>query len=191
MRRIGTLMKLMTWNDWNPYQNIAPWTVASVFAGCLILSFILEGKSARKMGGTYKAAIGYWSGLLIFYIFTILCATLFGRSVSGKHMIRPEPFWSIRAALQTGKWIYWYYIAGNILLFVPFGYILPHIVLAGRTSSVIITILSSLLFSCIIEIIQYITGTGLCEADDLIHNTIGGEIGSIIWLSVSSIKKIE
>lgn len=178
----------MTWNDWNPYQNIAPWAVAAVFAGCLILSFVLEGKSARKMDETYKTAIGYWSGLLIFYTFTILCATLFGRSVSGEHMIRPEPFWSIRAALQTGKWIYWYYIVGNILLFVPFGYILPHILPARRIPTVIITMLSSLLFSCIIETIQYVTGTGLCETDDLIHNTIGGGIGSIIWLGISGIK---
>jgi glycopeptide antibiotics resistance protein len=41
------------------------------------------------------------------------------------------------------------------------------------------------MFSAAIEITQYFTGRGLCEFDDVFHNTLGACIGFIIWKKLS------
>lgn len=69
----------------------------------------------------------------------------------------------------------------NILFFVPFGLLFPQ----KKWWTVLIT---SLVFSTVIEAIQYIGGFGLCELDDVICNTLGALIGYWIWQSVTKIK---
>ena len=47
-------------------------------------------------------------------------------------------------------------------------------------------------FSVLIEVIQYITGFGIAEFDDVFGNTIGGWIGVVgawMWLSKNEIKQ--
>ena len=62
-------------------------------------------------------------------------------------------------------------IIRNIWLFIPLGTIVYRLFTKYRFLVV------PALFSCIIELIQFITGTGLCEIDDVISNGIGGAIG--------------
>ena len=69
----------------------------------------------------------------------------------------------------------------NILFFVPFGLLFP--VKKFRT-----VLLTSLAFSMLIEVIQYIGGFGLCEIDDVICNTLGALIGYWIWQGAMKIK---
>lgn len=59
----------------------------------------------------------------------------------------------------------------NIWLFVPLGAILY------RLFPKRIILLVPLAFSMMIEIIQYFSGTGFCEFDDIISNGLGGVIG--------------
>lgn len=44
---------------------------------------------------------------------------------------------------------------------------------------------AALAFSVFIEATQYFTGRGLCEFDDVFHNTLGACIGFIIWKKLS------
>lgn len=69
----------------------------------------------------------------------------------------------------------------NILFFVPFGLLFP--VKKWRT-----VLLTSLVFSLVIEAVQYIGGFGLCELDDVICNTLGAMIGYWILKGVMKIK---
>ena len=62
-------------------------------------------------------------------------------------------------------------ILKNIWLFIPLGAILYKQYPSPRT------LLTPFLLSITIELIQYFTGTGLCEVDDVISNSIGGAIG--------------
>ena len=48
----------------------------------------------------------------------------------------------------------------------------------GGWKAAAVTVLICGLFSCAIEGIQFATGIGLCEADDVFNNTLGGLIGS-------------
>lgn len=69
----------------------------------------------------------------------------------------------------------------NILFFIPFGCLLP----AKRWWIVLIV---TVLFSTLIEGVQYLGGFGLCELDDVICNTLGAMIGMRLWLGIIKIK---
>ena len=64
---------------------------------------------------------------------------------------------------------------GNILLFIPFGFLLPLVwKKAFRFSRVLIC---TLLLSTSFEIYQFLTRTGHADIDDVILNTTGGLLG--------------
>ena len=65
----------------------------------------------------------------------------------------------------------------NIVLFVPLGF-LAFPLFPGKD-----WIISFLLSACV-EVLQYITGTGLCEFDDVFSNTLGGLIGFALAMVV-------
>lgn len=67
----------------------------------------------------------------------------------------------------------------NIIMFVPMGILLP--CSYGRFRKVHVCVLTCLLISLVIEVIQYIFGIGIAEIDDVLTNTIGGFIGWCIW----------
>jgi glycopeptide antibiotics resistance protein len=67
--------------------------------------------------------------------------------------------------------------AGNILLFVPFPFI---VMLAFRITSTRTVILLGFLTSVCIEIIQYITHWGVADVDDVMLNTLGALIGACL-----------
>lgn len=62
-------------------------------------------------------------------------------------------------------------ILKNIWLFIPLG------ILLYQFSNNKIVLLIPLVLSILIECIQYISGTGFCELDDIISNSLGGVIG--------------
>jgi glycopeptide antibiotics resistance protein len=63
---------------------------------------------------------------------------------------------------------------------VPFGILIP--LLNPKIRSFMKILLSGLLFSLIIELVQYFTGRGLFEFDDLFNNTVGAIIGYLLFL---------
>lgn len=94
----------------------------------------------------------------------------------------------------TSPGLFWYYkkiftdsearadIIKNIWLFIPLGSVLFR--LYPKKTVLIIPVM----VSSIIEIIQLISGTGFCELDDIISNSIGGWIGFCIGKLIADIK---
>ena len=72
----------------------------------------------------------------------------------------------------------------NILLFVPFGYLVPS--LFPRLRHVV---LLAFCVSLIIEVLQLVTRLGYADVDDLINNTIGAAIGTLIYNTL--LKKVD
>jgi len=66
-------------------------------------------------------------------------------------------------------------LVGNIVAFVPFGFLVPMISPKERRTGMIF--LLSLELSLVIEVIQLFTYVGSFDVDDLILNTLGGLIG--------------
>lgn len=65
-------------------------------------------------------------------------------------------------------------LAANVIMFFPYGFLLPMI---GEAKSGVKVIVSGTLLSLVIEIFQYITALGLCDVDDLILNATGVALG--------------
>ena len=91
-----------------------------------------------------------------------------------------EPFREVDTMLHQPNHFFWFMqIFLNILLFVPFGFLLPMI--SERFRSFGLTTVIGFIFSAGIETMQYITGRGLTEVDDVINNTAGALIGYVIY----------
>lgn len=76
-------------------------------------------------------------------------------------------------AIQT----FIYLFIGNIVWFVPLGFLLPAITKLSNAKIVIFAASTSFL----IEFMQYAFGTGISEIDDFILNVLGAVIGLIIF----------
>lgn len=68
-------------------------------------------------------------------------------------------------------------LAGNIIGFIPFGFILP--LLSKRVFKLSTVILSTFCLSLTYEILQLVFEFGSFDVDDLILNTLGGILGYI------------
>ena len=116
-----------------------------------------------------------WPALLA-YACCILFVTLIYRESGLMTQPQPVPFWSLKVWIE-GSADTGYAFVLNILLFVPFGYLLSSL-LGGRK---VLPILFNLACSLLVETLQYLTNRGVFDADDLITNTLGGAIGVLIW----------
>jgi len=70
-------------------------------------------------------------------------------------------------------------VVGNIIGFVPLGFILP--LLSTRFKEYKMIMLSSFLLSLSIELAQFVLKIGSFDVDDLILNTFGGIVGYFIY----------
>ncbi len=106
--------------------------------------------------------------LLVLYLMSIVYLTLMFRE-SGDAKVNLELFWSYKKIFTDsgGRAD----ILKNIWLFIPLGAILYKLYPHKRI------LLVPVLLSLLIELTQYVTGTGLLEFDDMVSNGLGGVIG--------------
>ncbi len=113
----------------------------------------------------------------ILYVFIILHITLLSRTTSVRRRML-TPFWEYRELICGVDKLYWFgQIIGNIVMLMPLGVFLC---LMYRRLNVIHIGTISCACSVSIELIQYFTGRGLFEFDDIFHNTLGAVIGYFI-----------
>lgn len=123
-------------------------------------------------------------GCLALGLLAVLSQTLLLRT-PGAHQTAPLPLFASYRALMAGEnpEILRSNLM-NVLLFAPLG--LCGCLLWGKRVSAwqaAAVTAALLLFSCAIEWAQLETGRGVCELDDLLHNTLGGLLGSLFsWL---------
>ena len=132
-------------------------------------------------------------GLLVAYAFLVVACTTLNREISAE-TYNLMPFWSYRAYFFRGQKDVITQALLNVFLFVPFGF-LSAIVLKSyfkrKSNAVqaIITVLTAAIMSVAIEVTQLITHKGLCETDDVIHNSLGAIIGYGCWHLYKTIKR--
>ena len=152
---------------WNPYKFTNAEAVVTMLMLLVLLVVLIGMKYASDQ---YKRRMIFLP-LLLFWIFTILSATYFGRLETASSKLKLELFWTFRTAWTEHKGSYWFLIIGNILLFIPLGFLLP--LVSKRFENCLITTFIGAMMSFCIEVVQYVSRTGLCESDDLFHNTWG------------------
>ncbi len=167
-----------------------------IMAAVICLTFLIL---RRRQGEPY-----YWWLLLpacIGYGFFLIYSTFLSRTASEAYAYRLELMGSARSAFTVvgGLWSLTHGdfasiridnprslegILINILLMVPFGYLLPQVLhLCGRKTHAWMVILCGSLCSALIEVIQLFTRLGMLDVDDWLMNTIGTGIGCfLLWL---------
>jgi glycopeptide antibiotics resistance protein len=117
------------------------------------------------------------------YLFFVLCGTLLFRECSENMQYQFFPFWSYDE-------LYNKIIAQlilNVIMFVPIGFLLGALMNEIRWMQVIEM---GCLLSVMIEILQLLTRRGVCNIDDVIHNTIGCAIGYGLFRLCNTLLKI-
>ncbi len=128
--------------------------------------------------------------LLIAYCFLIFATTVLARTSQDIVSYDLTPF----RLFQIDKW--WteqdlmLQIKANVLMFLPIGFLLMLVGkgLKGKLIRVLYTtvsIFAGSIFSVLIEYMQYRLHRGLCEVDDVIHNTFGTVIGVVLYWILS------
>jgi glycopeptide antibiotics resistance protein len=97
------------------------------------------------------------------------------------------PFKTIRQFANThpstSTSVKFFNLAGNVLLFIPFGFLLP--LVFRRLDRLRFVFFASILLSLFFETYQLITRTGQFDIDDLILNSLGGVIGYMLLQLIS------
>ncbi len=136
--------------------------------------------------GTNRLLIKY--ALLIMYLavlsYGLFFAEGFGRTA--EHVsYNIEPFREIRRYIVYADKLGWEIVAlnllGNILVFLPFGFLVPSMWPSSDKKHPIALFLLTVLFSSMVELLQYVTGVGTADVDDVILNTIGGCLGYQVY----------
>ena len=128
---------------------------------------------------------------IVFVFYFLLISEIYGRTgemhdyhynlVLFKEIKR---FWNYRN--QLGIFSAFANLAGNILIFIPFGFFMP---VACVRRNILATTIEAFFLSFAIEVIQLVTKVGCFDVDDLLLNTLGGVIGYIIFLISNAIRR--
>ena len=127
---------------------------------------------------------------IFFLLYFLIFSEIYGRSgvMQDYHYnITPfqeiERFWKYREQLGLMSYIN---LFGNVLIFVPFGFIEP---LTSKKRSFWATLIDGCLVSLSVEIFQFITKVGRFDVDDLMLNTTGVALGYVCFLVWNAIRR--
>lgn len=160
--------------------------------GCEIAGNAGGGIADRKGGiRLQKKNKGIQAALwVLFLVYLVIMAYLlffssaYGRTIEAGYRYNLTPLLEIMRGIENIDSVGYRYviinIGGNVVAFMPFGFLVS--CLAGRRQNVFTIFLKTLLFSFIIEVIQYFSRTGAFDVDDLILNTLGGILGYFCYL---------
>ena len=112
----------------------------------------------------------------VIYTAVFLYLTVIGRRPYHGNHLQLEPFWSYKIPGEYRQIVY------NILFFIPYGALL-YLCFKKKWQ----VILSAFVLSLTVEISQYVFRVGLCEIDDIIHNTLGVIIGMFAAVLIKKI----
>lgn len=109
----------------------------------------------------------------------LLGGTLLNRSIGEEYLIEFIPFWSYYQIFTLQDKPLAWQILYNVLVFIPWGILLPEIFKVMRRFRFVVASAAGLSF--VIELVQLIFRLGLFEFDDIFHNTLGAFIGYGLW----------
>ena len=128
---------------------------------------------------------------VIFLFFFLFLAEWYGRTgVSEEYRYNLELFREIKRFItyreQLGTFAVLTNLAGNIVIFVPYGFFIS---MASRSRGFFKTLFFSMGLSLCVEVTQLFTRVGSFDVDDILLNTIGGVSGYIIFLICNGVRR--
>ena len=164
---IGLITKYVMEYDAGILKSVA-FGVSVITCGAVLLLSVLKPDNPALVRRT-----SWW--MFLAYLLMVLCFTIFFRAEKNVVQISMKPIWEYDSLNynQIAEAIL------NVLLFVPLGF------LAGaaiRRKRFLKTVGLCCGISVAIELLQLITKRGVCNIDDVIHNTLGCFIGYGLFL---------
>ena len=142
----------------------------------------MNQKEMQKIKITAKIILFAIYAVLLFYM--LFVAEMFGRGGSTNAGINLTPFAEIRRYLTNISTLGFRNVAlnvlGNIVIFMPMGYALPSLFTKGSRWPLNYVIICAT-FSITVEVLQFASGTGSADIDDVILNTLGGFLGYLVY----------
>jgi len=160
------------------FNNIWPMLAIFMVAICLLRFFYLQNH--REKFCFHKEFWYLFSIVYMWLLFEILTMTELNSS-SGMNLV---PFSEI-LRYDFGSKMFNYNVIGNMLIFLPFGYLIGTYVNPKKVWPVLIT---TLLTSTAIEFVQLKIGRSF-DIDDIILNVVGGLIGYLLYIGISAISR--
>lgn len=144
----------------------------------LLLIYNLIAKIRKRKKVTIPIGRLLLYAVFIIYIVVVVGATMLrysGMSISWENREIFPLFYSYKEAWKDFSAREWRNIILNIMMFIPFGFLLP---LVSKKFQVFWkTYLAGFLFTFLIEMTQLLLHLGICELDDFMNNTVGAMIG--------------
>ena len=145
-------------------------------------------RKTRALRAFGKVLFLLYVGFLIYFLFL---AEWYGRTgVSEEYRYNLELFREIKRFIiyrdQLGAFAVFANLAGNILIFVPYGFFIS---MASRSRGLFKTLFFSMGLSLCVEITQLFSRVGSFDVDDILLNTVGGVVGYIIFLICNAIRR--
>lgn len=165
--------------DWNvfadTYLDFNVWIVVSV--GLLLFAlYMIYIKFKRQSIHLSQIIFGvFWS----IYVLVVITSTILNRQIGEETHLYLTPFWSYKEAMEEGSESIIWQILYNIVMFIPWGIFLAN--MWENMKKPHWNILSALLASVMIELIQLTFKCGTVELDDVFHNVLGAITGYGIW----------
>lgn len=129
--------------------------------------------------------------ILFIYLAALFYSLIFSRSVQFEYIqYNLTPFTEINRYIQgrnLATELSIINLLGNIVVFMPFGILVPMISQKERRSYMIFLLTVEL--SLVIEVIQLFTRRGSFDVDDLLLNTVGGLLGYAVYKVIRNIGK--
>ncbi len=159
-------------------NNIWPMLVVFIISLAFLRFFYLQNHHEKFC---LHKEVGYLVSILyIWLLFEILTNTE-TNSFSGFNLV---PFKEI-FRYEVGSTLFNYNVLGNILIFIPFGYLFGEYV---NPKTIIPVLITGLATSITVELVQFKTGRCF-DIDDIILNIIGTIIGYLLYIGLSAINR--
>lgn len=146
---------------------------------CLILFIVVITINIYVFHNTCKRSI-IWSYLCT-YIALLLFSLVFNRDSSEACRYNLQLFWSYKEIIKNGNYTLLVEDFLNLIMLTPVSIMIDNL---KEDCSIIKITFYVFFISLLFELLQFITGTGLFELDDLFNNTFGAFIAVFIWKNV-------
>ena len=146
--------------------------IAAVCAGglWLILRLFRDAGRLDRQSALRLASVAYMAALI--QITALRIGLVSPRWLSGKLCL--VPLQTTLDEARSGLWPLIYHLAGNMIWFVPLGWLLPGLLHQADVRKVIVTGAG---VSAAIECVQFLMGTGVSDIDDIWLNALGALAG--------------
>ncbi len=124
-----------------------------------------------------------WFALFIIYALMILLITLGIRDTRSERVIQLIPFHALLLAIRTGNVYMFLHFLDNGGMFLPLGILFTCSIKKGLPSLINALVIGGML-SVTVETLQLYFNLGQCDMDDIIANTAGMVIGTVVGIEL-------